>query len=179
MLTEQMTRAQAAGPAPLMRSAPRPSPVLFQCVTTSNAAGVLADALDGLEDGAHVVQVRSTRPGCGQVQRIQDDEGRRVHLQLGLDRGQLAAGAGGGQVRYAKAQPQPVSQPDRVDALGGGDGLDATHGGSLSPSPKNTRTGPGLGQAKWSNQGRPMATETARSRAAQVLPAFSWAASTP
>jgi hypothetical protein len=37
MLTEQMTRAQAAGPAPLMRSAPRPSPVLFQWVTTSSA----------------------------------------------------------------------------------------------------------------------------------------------
>jgi hypothetical protein len=35
--TEQMTRAQAAGPAPLMRSAPRPSPVLFQWVTTSKA----------------------------------------------------------------------------------------------------------------------------------------------
>jgi hypothetical protein len=32
---------------------------------------------------------------------------------------------------------------------------------------------PGVGQAKWSSQGRPQATETARSRAAQVLPALS------
>jgi hypothetical protein len=38
-------------------------------------ARLLADALDGLEDGAHVVQVRSTRPGRRQVQRVQDNQG--------------------------------------------------------------------------------------------------------
>jgi hypothetical protein len=34
------------------------------------APGVLADALDGLEDGAHVVQIRPTGPGRSQIQRV-------------------------------------------------------------------------------------------------------------
>jgi hypothetical protein len=83
----------------------------------------LADVLDGLEDGAHVVQVRSASPSGSQVQRVQDDQGGRVDGELGLDGGQLAAGAGGGKPRDAEAQPELVGELVGVDALVGGDGL--------------------------------------------------------
>jgi hypothetical protein len=54
-----------------------------------------------------------------------------VRLEFGLDGGQLAAGAGGGQPGDAKAEPEPVGQLVGVDALGGGDGLDTADGGPL------------------------------------------------
>ena len=93
--TEQMTRAQAAGPAPEMRSAPRPSPVFVPVGHhQQRTPSLLADPLDGLENGAHVVQVRSAGPSRGQIQRVQDNQGRRMVLELGLDGDQLAASAG-------------------------------------------------------------------------------------
>jgi hypothetical protein len=102
-----------------------------------------------------------------------------VRLQLGLNGCQLAAGPGGGQAGDAKAEPEPVGQLVGVDGFGGGDGLDAADGGPLPALAEEDQDGSGGGQAKWSSQGRPVATETARSRAAQVLPALSWAARTP
>ena len=106
---------------------------------------MLADALDGLEDGAHVVQVRSAGPGRGQVQRVQHDQGGRVRLELGLDGGQLAAGAGGGQPGHAEAQPELVGELVGVDAFAGGDGLDAADGGPLSPFAEEHQDGAGAG----------------------------------
>jgi hypothetical protein len=124
-----MTRAQAAGPAPLMRSAPRPIPGLVPVGHhQQRAPRLLADALDGLEDSAHVVQVRAAGPGRGQIQRIEDDQGGRVGFEFGLDGGQLSAGARGGQPWHAEAQPEWLGQLVGVDALGGGDGLDAIFG---------------------------------------------------
>jgi hypothetical protein len=39
-----------------------------------------------------------------------------------------------GQAGDAEAEPELVGQLVGVDGLGGGDGLDAAHGGPLSPS---------------------------------------------
>ena len=102
-----------------------------------------------------------------------------MRLKFGLDGGQLGPGPGGGESGDAEAEPELVGQLVGINALAGGDGLDPSDRGPLPPSPRNTSTDPGVGQAKWSSQGSPQATLTARSRAAQVLPAFSWAASTP
>jgi hypothetical protein len=95
------------------------------------APGVLADTLDGLEDGAHVVQVRSAGPGRGQVQRVQHDQGGRMRFEFGLDGGQLAAGAGSSQAGHSEAQPELVGQLTGVQAFGGGDGLNPPHHGPL------------------------------------------------
>jgi hypothetical protein len=109
------------------------------------AAGVLADTLDGLEDGAHVVQVRATGPSRSQVQRVEHDQGGRVRGELLLDGGQLPASAGGGQPGHAKAEPEPVGQLARVDALGGGDGRDAPDGGTLAAFAEEDQDGAGAG----------------------------------
>jgi hypothetical protein len=53
------------------------------------APGVLADALDGLEDSAHVVEVGAAGSGCCEIERVQDDQGGRVGGEFGLDGGQL------------------------------------------------------------------------------------------
>jgi hypothetical protein len=57
---------------------------------------VLADALDGLEHGPQVVQIRSAGPGYSEIQRIQHDQSRRAGGEVGLDGRQFGAGAGGG-----------------------------------------------------------------------------------
>ena len=68
--------------------------------------------------------------------------------QLGLDGGQLAAGAGGGQPGDAEAEPELVGQLVGVDALGGGDGLDAAHGGPLPAFAEEDQDGAGVGAAE-------------------------------
>jgi hypothetical protein len=152
MLTEQMTRAQAAGPAPLDAvGAAAVAGLVPVRHDQQRTAGVLADALDGLEDGAHVVQVRAACPGRGQVQRIQDDQGRRVRLELGMDSGQLRAGAGGGQPGHPEAESELVG----VDALGGGDGLDAAHGRPLAALSEEDKHGAGAGAGEVVQPGPP------------------------
>jgi hypothetical protein len=72
-------------------------------------------------------------PAAAKIQRVQDDEGRGVGGEFGLDRGQFTAGAGRGQSGHAEAQSELVGQLVGVDALAGGHGLDAPHGGPLAP----------------------------------------------
>jgi hypothetical protein len=62
--------------------------------------------------------------------------------QLGVDGGQLAAGAGGGQPRHPEGQLELVGELVGVDALGGGDGSMRCIVARSPPSPSNSSTGP-------------------------------------
>ena len=99
--------------------------------------------------------------------------------QLLFDCQKLVAGAGGGQLGHAEAQPQPLGQGVEVGALWLAMAWMRRTMARSPPSPRNSSTPPGLGQGKCPNQGSPQATLTARSRAAQVLPALTSAARTP
>ena len=144
--TEQMTRAQAAGPAPLMRSAPRPSPVLFQWVTTSRAqpacwqtpwmawrTAPMSYRFDPLAPAAARYSGSSTTRTAG------------CAWSSCLDGGQLAAGAGGGQAGHAEAEPELIGQLVGVDGFAGGDGLDAADGGPLPAFAEEDQDGAGVG----------------------------------
>jgi hypothetical protein len=84
-------------------------------------------------------------PGGGQIQRIEDDQGSRVRLQLGLDGCQLGAGAGSSQPGHSEAEPEPVGQLVGIDALGRGDGLDPPYSGPLPTFAEEDQHGAGGG----------------------------------
>ncbi len=100
---EMSTLPHASGPAPDMRLAPLPVPVLFQwCVMIERRSSVLAEVLDALQVLAHPVEVGAVGTAGGQVQRVHDDELRPVLGDLG---GHQGHGGRTGQMGHAQADP--------------------------------------------------------------------------
>ena len=153
---EASTRPQAPGPTPEMRLAPRPSPVLFQWVTTTRAAPACWHT-PWMPDSTAPMAYRSAPLAAPATARYSGSSTTRAAGCSASSAATAWSSSPRGQLGHPEAQPQPPprGQLAEVEVLVGADGLQPAHHGPLPTLAQEDQHRPGGWAGEVAEPGHP------------------------